>query len=238
MLEQLFDTMQIYLQDASLWAYVIAYLGGVLISFSPCIYPVAPITVAYLGAHGRGTRGRSFRLSFFYVIGMALTYTFLGGLAALSGRMFGQLQTSPWMYFVVANICLFMGLSLLDVFRLPVRNLGFVSRLSTRKNSGGYWGSLLVGAVSGLIMGPCTTPVLAVLLSYVAGRQNVAFGMSLLFVFSLGMGTLLILLGTFAGLLTSLPKSGAWMIRVNHLAGWMLVAMGEYFLIKAGMFWI
>jgi thiol:disulfide interchange protein DsbD len=77
--------------------------------------------------------------------------------------------------------------------------------------------------------------VLAILLSYVASRQNMILGMSLLFVFSLGMGTLLILMGTFAGLLSSLPRSGQWMESISRLAGWILLAMGEYLLINAGM---
>jgi thiol:disulfide interchange protein DsbD len=238
MIAQLLDALQVHLQSTSPVAYLLAYLGGVLISFSPCVYPVAPITIAYIGAHSRGTKGRGFVLSLFYVIGMAITYTVLGGIASLSGMLFGQLQSNPWMYFFVANICVIMALSLLDVFILPVKNIGFITRLQQNKKVGGPVGSLFVGAFSGLILGPCTTPVLAVLLSYVAGQQNPWFGMSMLFVFSLGMGTLLIVLGTFAGLLTNLPKSGVWMLRINRLAGIILLAMGEYFLVKAGMFWI
>jgi thiol:disulfide interchange protein DsbD len=80
--------------------------------------------------------------------------------------------------------------------------------------------------------------VLAVLLSFVATSQNIVFGMSLFFIFAFGMGTLLIILGTFAGLMTSLPKSGMWMTKVSHICGWILLAVGEYFLIQAGMLWI
>jgi thiol:disulfide interchange protein DsbD len=86
-------------------------------------------------------------------------------------------------------------------------------------------------------MGPCTVPVFAALLSYVATSQNLILGMGLLFIFAFGMGTLLILIGTFTGLLTGMPKSGAWMVRITRLSGWLLLAVGEYFLIKAGGFW-
>jgi thiol:disulfide interchange protein DsbD len=102
----------------------------------------------------------------------------------------------------------------------------------------GFLGSFLIGVFSGLVMGPCTVPVFAVLLSYIATTQNIFFGMSLLFIFAFGMGTLLIILGTFAGLLASIPKSGAWMTRITHISGWLLLAAGEYFLIKAGGMWI
>ena len=98
--------------------------------------------------------------------------------------------------------------------------------------------SFFVGIVSGLIVGPCTAPVLAVLLTVVATKQSIFFGMSLLFVFALGMGTLLLALGTFAKLIASTPKSGMWMTRINKFFGWIMIGAGEYFLIKAGALWI
>ncbi|PKN04015.1 MAG: hypothetical protein CVU74_09065 [Deltaproteobacteria bacterium HGW-Deltaproteobacteria-9] len=147
------------------------------------------------------------------------------------------MQTSPWAYFVIANLCLFMGLSMLDVFMLPVRIPQFIARIQPRGQSQGLASSFLVGAASGLVVGPCTAPVLAVLLGYVATRQNPFYAMSLLFVFSIGMGTLLIILGTFAGLLANLPKSGPWMAKIGHLFGWLMIAAGEYFLIQAGILW-
>jgi thiol:disulfide interchange protein DsbD len=97
-------------------------------------------------------------------------------------------------------------------------------------------GALLLGIASGIIMSPCSVPVLAVLLGYVATKQNIILGMALLFVFAFGMGTILIILGTFTALLTSLPKSGPWMVRIQKLFGYIFIAMGEYFLITAGKF--
>jgi cytochrome c-type biogenesis protein len=234
MIENFISGLSLYLQDSVILAYVAVYLAGVLISFTPCIYPVIPITVAFIGAHGAGTRTRSLVLSIVYVFGMALTYTVLGAVAALSGRLFGHFQTNFWTYFVIANICMLMGLSMLDVFMLAVRTPGFITRIQPRESTRGMAGSFAVGALSGLVVGPCTAPVFAVLLGYVAGRQNVAVGMSLLFVFALGMGTLLVIAGTSAGLLAGMPRSGPWMARIKHLFGWILLGAGEYFLIKAG----
>ncbi|MFA4915217.1 MAG: cytochrome c biogenesis protein CcdA [Syntrophales bacterium] len=237
MIENLLDSFPVYVQGSLILAFLAVYLGGVLVGFTPCVYPVVPITIAYIGVHGTGTKLKGFLLSLAYVLGMALMYTALGGIAALSGRLFGQIQTNPWTYFIVANICIFMGLSMLGVFVLPLRTPAFLTKTQRAKTKS-VWDSFLVGAASGLVMGPCTTPVLAVLLSYIAARQNVVLGMSFLFVFALGMGTLLIILGTFAGLLANIPKSGKWMVRVSHISGWILVAMGEYFLIRAGALWI
>ena len=236
MVENFVGGLSAYLQESVFLSFLAVYLGGVLISFTPCIYPVVPITVAFIGARG-GSKGRSFFLSLIYVLGMAVTYTILGAVAALSGKLFGQIQSNPWTYFIIGNICILMGLSMFDLFALSLRTPDFITRMQSKKRMEGVAGGFLVGAASGLIMGPCTAPVLAVILSYAATRQNVAFASTLMFVFACGMGTLLILAGTFAGLLAGIPKSGAWMVRINRLFGWILLGAGEYFLIHAGMLW-
>jgi thiol:disulfide interchange protein DsbD len=237
MIESLMQDLAGNLRGSAALAYLTVYLGGVLVSFTPCVYPVIPITIGFIGARSGGSRGRGFLLSVIYVLGMAVTYTALGGVAALSGKLFGQMQTNPWVYVIMANLFLGMGLSMLGVFTLPVRIPPFIARLQPQGSPKGLVGSFLVGAASGLVMGPCTAPVLAVLLGYVATRQDLFYAMSLLFVFSVGMGTLLILLGTFAGMLANLPKSGPWMVGVSRLFGWLMIAAGQYFLIQAGMLW-
>ncbi len=236
MIENLLHSLEGYLQSSTLLAFLAVYIGGLLVSFTPCIYPVIPITVGYIGGQSGGSKLKGFFFSLFYVLGMALTYTFLGGFAALTGRFFGQIQSNPWTYFVVANICILLGLSMLEFVLLPLP--GFLNRLLPGVRRKGLLGSFFMGVASGLVMGPCTAPVLGVLLTFVAARQNVALGMSLLFVFALGMGMLLIILGTFSGLLASLPRAGRWTVRIKKLFGWVLIGAGEYFLIQAGMLWI
>jgi len=223
-----------YIANSHFAAYLAAYIGGLLVSFTPCIYPLMPLVVAYIGAQGAQSRSRAFFLSLAYVFGLSLTYAALGGISALTGQLFGKIQNNFLISFLVANVCILMGLAMLDVFSLSIRIPGFQGRSEKGIWSSGVLGSLLIGATSGLLAGPCSAPVFSVLLAYVATRQNVFFGMSLLFVFALGMGTLLLLVGSFAGLLTGLPKSGAWMVRIKHGCGWLLLATGEYFLIKAG----
>lgn len=236
MIDHFVNGMTGYLQDASLLAFLAAYLGGILISFTPCIYPVIPITIASIGSHGRVSKIKSFLISLVYVLGISLTYSGLGAAAALQGKLFGQIQTNPWTYVIVANIFIFMGLSLLGIFVLPVRTPGFLTRVQPNKK--GVLNIFFLGVVAGLVMGPCTVPVFTALLGYVAANQDILWGTGLLFTFALGMGTPLILLGTFTSLVTSMPKSGAWMVAVNHISGWILLAMGEYFLVKAGGFWM
>ncbi len=232
-LETLLADIENSIHHAPLLAYAAVYLGGLMVSFTPCIYPVIPITVAYIGGTGR-SRGHGFALSLVYVLGTAVTYTLLGGLAALTGSFFGAVQSSPWTAFIIANICIVLGLSMLGVFDFPT--LPVLSRLQSPVKRGGYVGGLCMGMVSGLILGPCTAPVLGVILGYVATKQNIAFGMSLLFVFALGMGSVLIVLGAFTGLLKNLPKAGPWMIWVQKAFGIVFIVMGEYFLFTAGRF--
>jgi len=232
-IETLLANIENHVYHAPVLAYLAVYVGGFLVSFTPCVYPVIPITVAYIGGKGRSRR-HGLALSLVYVLGTAATYTVLGGLAALTGSFFGAIQSSPWTAFLIANICIVFGLSMLGVFDFPT--LPYLSRLQPIVKGRGYGGGFFMGMVSGLILGPCTAPVLGVILGYVATKQNIALGMSLLFVFALGMGTMLIVLGTFAGLLKSLPKAGPWMVWVQKSFGAVFIVMGEYFLFTAGRF--
>ncbi|MHC4591998.1 MAG: protein-disulfide reductase DsbD family protein [Planctomycetota bacterium] len=221
----------VYLQDSPPLAVLVAFAGGVLASLTPCVYPVIPIIVGYVGSSREKSRLRAFLLSLFYVIGMAITFAGLGAFAALSGRLFGQVQSSPVAHIIVGNIIILFGLSLLGVFTLPLPSF-----LAKRKASGrrGLLGAASMGLASGFVTAPCTAAVLGVLLTYVATRQNVIFGMITLFSFAMGMGVLLILIGTSAGLLAALPKSGRWMERVEKVMGWGMLILGEYFLIRGG----
>jgi thiol:disulfide interchange protein DsbD len=162
---------------------------------------------------------------------MALTYAVLGAFAALTGQLFGRIGSSPWAYFFVGNMCLLLGLAMLGVLDAPQFSLG----RSFKTHHKGYWGAFLVGIFSGIIVGPCTAPVLAAILVYVSSQKNVLYGFGLLFVFGYGVGFLMILLGTFAGLLSSLPKSGLWLERVKKAFGWVLLAAAQYLFIKMGM---
>ena len=221
-----------YLSASPLLAFIAVFLGGVLTSFTPCVYPMIPITIAYIGGRSGDSKLKGLSLSLFYVLGMAVTYAALGAFAALTGRFFGSATTNPILYLVIANIFIFLGLSMLDAFTLPIPS--FLTSRQPGKKSGGRIGAFMVGLLAGTVAAPCTAPVLGVVLTYVASEQNVTYGVGLLFVFSIGLGTLLIIVGTFAGLMSSLPKTGNWSIIIKKFFGWLMIAAGEYFLITAG----
>ena len=211
--------------------YFSVYWSGVLVSFTPCVYPIMPITAGFIaGFNTTGTKLRGFVISLIYVLGLAITYCALAVVASLSGKVFGQFQNHPFVFLFVANILMIFALMMVDV--IPMPNLGVT--LQHKIKGKNLWLVLLFGMASGLIIGPCTAPVLGSLLLYVASKQNILHGVSLLFVFSYGVGTSLILVGTFSGILGNLPKSGPWLIRVKQMAGIILLMAAEFFLIKAG----
>ena len=234
MIENLLGNLHLYLESSVLLAFLAAYCGGVLVGFTPCTYPLIPVTVGFIGALGSSSRLLGFLLSLFYVLGMAVTYSIMGAAAVLSGRIFGQMQTTPWTYFIMANLCIIMGLAMMDVFSVSLPVPQKLIKLTGSRKKKGFFSSFLIGATSGVIIGPCTAPVLAVLLGFVAMRTNLALGVSLLFVFAFGMGTLLMIVGTFAGLIASLPRTGIWMTKINFIFGLILIGAGEYFLFTAG----
>jgi thiol:disulfide interchange protein DsbD len=225
-----------YLSASPFLAYIAVFLGGVLTSFTPCVYPMIPITIAYIGGRSGESRLKGLSLSIFYVLGMAATYSALGAFAAMTGKLFGAASTNPILYLVVANIFIFLGLSMLDVFTLPMPS--FLTSRQPGKKSGGYFGAFLVGLLAGTVAAPCTAPVLGVVLTFVAAKQNVIYGMTLLFIFSIGLGTLLIIVGTFAGLMSSMPKTGKWSVAIKKFFGWVMIAAGEYFLVQAGILFV
>jgi thiol:disulfide interchange protein DsbD len=231
MLEWLISYTEVNFKEISLLSYLLVFLGGILSSFTPCIYPLIPITVSYIGATSSGSRRRGFMLSFFYVLGIAVIYSSLGAFAALGGRLFGEISANPWTYLVVGIIFFFLGLSMLDIFILPIPAfLRAGGSLSKRK---GILGSFLVGMSAGLVVGPCTAPALGAVLVYVGSKQNIFLGMSLLFTFAFGMGLLLMAIGTFAGLASSMPKSGKWLNLIKKIFAIALIIGAAYFIITA-----
>jgi len=230
-IDQFAAGMQEHIRTAPPLAYLISYLMGVAVSFSPCVYPVIPITFAYIGGHSVGDRKKALLLSLSYALGLAVVYTALGLFAAMTGRLFGQISTHPLALFGAANLFLLLGLAMLDALPMPQWNL--IKQGGAQKR-GGFIGAFLVGAGSGLVVGPCTAPVLGAILIYVAKNGNVIYGGTLLFAFAIGLSTLLVIVGAFAGALANLPKSGPWLVIVKKIFGWILIIVAEYMFIQLG----
>jgi len=227
--------LETYLGGSATLSVAAAFAAGILTGFSPCVYPMYPIVSAYAIARtaAEASRLRAVLHSVGYVVGMATVYAFLGMLAALTGSMFGRISTSPWSLLIVANLLILFALNMLDVVPFPA----WLTGQSREPSAGGIAGAFLLGAASGLVASPCTTPVLLALLTFVATGHSVVYGAVLLFSFSLGMGMPLIAVGTCSGWAAALPRPGRWMVAVRKLLALLMLGMGEYYLIRAGQAW-
>ena len=223
------------LQQRPAAALLALFGAGLVTSLTPCIYPMIPITAGVIGgsAGAAASRRRTIGLTLTYVAGLALLYATLGLLAGLSGTLFGTVSASPWARFAIANLLLLFGLAMLDVLPVaaPQRLVGWASRLG----GGSYPGVFLLGATSGIVAAPCGAPAFAAVLTFVSTTGSALLGFLYLLVFSLGMSALLIVVGIFSGAAAWLPRSGPWLGIIKKLAGIVLIAMAEYYLIQMGM---
>jgi thiol:disulfide interchange protein DsbD len=202
----------------------VAFIGGVLTSLTPCVYPLIPITVSIFGARQAGRR-EAMALSGLYVLGIGATYTALGVGAALTGKAFGSVMGNPVLIAVVAVFFAAMAASMFGAFELALP-AGLQARLNT-VGGAGRAGAFAMGLVAGVIAAPCTGPVLTSILLLIAKQGSVALGAGLMLSYALGMGLLFFLIGAFS---ISLPKSGAWMETVKSVFGVALLAAAAIYL--------
>jgi thiol:disulfide interchange protein DsbD len=227
------------LSQSPVTAIPVLFIAGVLTSLTPCIYPMIPITAAIVGGSSSGvapSRGRTVALTLTYVLGLALVYSILGLIAGLTGTLFGTVSANPWLLFGMANLLLLAALAMLDV--IPVQLPSWLATKSATIGEGGrVGGAFLMGAASGLVAAPCSAPVMAAVLTWVSRTKSAALGFTYLFVFSLGMCSLLVVVGLFSGSISRLPRAGAWMLWVKRFFALAMIGAAEYYLIKAGQGW-
>jgi thiol:disulfide interchange protein DsbD len=199
-----------------------------------------PITAAIVGGTSVADtsapatpRWRPLILTLSYVLGLALVYSALGLFAGLSGTLFGSVSTNPWLYLAMANLLLLASLAMLDV--LPVRvPAAVMRRASTAGTAGRTSGAFTMGAMSGLVAAPCSAPVMAAVLTWVSSTKSAWLGFVYLFVFSLGMCTLLVVVGLSSGAIARLPRAGVWMVWIKRFFALVMIVVAEYYLVKMG----
>jgi cytochrome c-type biogenesis protein len=232
-----FSGLSAQLSSSPITAIGLIFLAGVFTSFNPCIYPMIPITAAIVGGQTLGEekppRGRTLLLTMAYVIGLASVYSTLGLIAGVTGTMFGTISTNPWLYFAMANVLILSALAMFDVIpiRLPA---ALATRAATAGTAGRASGAFIMGAMSGLVAAPCGAPVMAAILTWVGSKGSPTLGFVYLLVFSLGMCTLLVIVGLSSGALSRLPRAGEWMNWVKKGFGVLMLAVAEYYLIEMG----
>ncbi|GAA0811237.1 protein-disulfide reductase DsbD [Colwellia asteriadis] len=218
-------------QDSLLLTLIAFFVGGLLLSFTPCVFPMYPILTGIIVGQGKKlTTKKAFTLSFFYVQGMAVTYTLLGVVVALAGAKFQAVFQHPAVLIGLSVLFIFLALSMFGVFNLalPASWQNKLNNLSNKQKGGSITGVLMMGVISGLVASPCTTAPLTGALLYISQTGDVVLGASALYALSLGMGLPLLILGSSGGKL--LPKAGAWMNIIKNIFGLLLLAVPVFLL--------
>lgn len=222
-----FIQASLFEQQFSIMAIAAVFAAGLLTSLTPCVYPMLPITVSVVGSQANGRR-QSLFYSLLYVLGLALVYAALGITAASSGQLFGTVASHPVTLLLVAGFCLLMGAWMLGWIRLPA---GWIApQLQSRSAPLNVF---VAGSLSGLVMAPCTSPVLGMLLMYVAGEGDRLWAGLLMFVFAFGMSAFLLVAGSFSGALALLPRSGPWLNLSKWLLALLMAGVSVYLIAQA-----
>ncbi|MBD3177549.1 MAG: redoxin domain-containing protein [Armatimonadia bacterium] len=226
------------LATGSPMAYVFVFLAGILASLTPCVYPMIPVTIAVIGGQTKKGPKEGFFLSLCYSVGIALTYAIIGaGMAALgrvTERALGQgsLAQSPWVSLGIGIICLIFGLVMFGTINLPMPS--GVQQWQSQRRGGNYIGAFLAGMVFGTVASPCLAPVVSVIAIELAKTGNILYGGGMLFTFGLGLGVLFLIIGTFSGALSSMPKAGEWMDKIKGAFAWLMLAIAVGYFFHAG----
>ncbi|MBA6224653.1 protein-disulfide reductase DsbD [Colwellia sp. MB02u-18] len=220
------------LKSDSVWLTLAAFfVGGLLLSFTPCVFPMYPILTGIIVGQGEKlSTKRAFALSFAYVQGMAVTYTLLGIVVAIAGAQFQAMFQHPVVLIALSLLFIFLALSMFGTFNLalPSSWQNKLNQLSSNQKGGSYFGVLVMGAISGLVASPCTTAPLTGALLYISQSGDILLGASALYALSLGMGLPLLVLGSSGGKL--LPKAGNWMNVIKNIFGLLLLAVPIFLL--------
>lgn len=209
-----------------------AFFGfGLLLAFTPCVFPMAPILSSLIAGQGANlTRRRALALALAYVLAMSVTYTVIGILAALLGKNIQAWFQSPWVISAFSSLFVLLALSMFGFYdlQLPASVQHRLTEWSNRQRGGHYAGVAVMGFLSALIIGPCVAPPLIGALSFIAVTGDVILGAVALFVLSLGMGAPLLVIGASTG--HWLPRAGHWMERIKVIFGVMLLAVALWLL--------
>jgi cytochrome c biogenesis protein CcdA len=212
-----------------LLAFGAVFLAGIISSASPCVLATIPLVIGFVGGYADGDRKKAFLYSVAFVLGLSITFTAFGAAAGLLGTMFGTL--GGWWYVAAGTVALVMGGQMMGLYeiRLPVRR-------DYRPKQGGIVGSFLLGLFFGVVSSPCATPVLVVILTFVATKGKVLYGTALLFTYAVGHCMLMLAAGTFTGFIESFVKArgvvnfSSW---TKRLGGFIVAIVGGYLLWEA-----
>ncbi len=211
------------------WILSLSFIAGILISFTPCIYPMIPITIGIMQTQAANSLWRGFSVGLCYVLGLATVYATLGVISASTPIIFGQWMSNPWFIGIIVLLFLYFAFSLFGFYEIfTVNLLSGTSQTSRIHNP--FFKSFLSGLLAGTVASPCLTPALATILTLVAQRGSIILGFFSMFLFAFGMGFLLIFVGMFSASLNFLPRAGEWMNDIKKFMGFIMLGVCAYIL--------
>ena len=229
--------MERVLQTQSLWVWFLAaFLGGLALNLTPCVYPMIPVTLAFFSGQAPGRIGYTAWLGLCYVIGMSFTYALLGSVAAKTGALLGSWLQQPAVLIGVAGLVACLALSMFGVYEL--RPPAWISQRFGQASTGSV-GALAMGLTVGLIASPCIGPFVLSLLLFVSRLANPMLGFWLFLTLGLGMGLPYLALGVLANRIVRWPRAGSWLVWVKKCLGVALLGLGWYLmkpLLASGFF--
>lgn len=209
-------------------AFLAVFIGGSLTASNPCVIAMIPLVIGFVGGY-EGVSGwkRSLAFSLVFVFGLAVSFTLMGLAAVSLGKLFGDVGSFwPW---VIAFVCVAMGTHLLGLweFSMPQRLVNY------RPKHAGTIGAFVLGMLFGLVSAPCAAPILVIVLTYIAAKGNMAYGLALLWTYAVGHCLLIAVAGTSMGVAKHLIASRNF-VRANLIlkkaAGILIIAVGIYIL--------
>ncbi|MBI5708848.1 MAG: thioredoxin family protein [Candidatus Eisenbacteria bacterium] len=218
--------------DRGGWAaFLTLFLVGLALNLTPCVYPMLGVTVSIFGARRAAPPLQVFAFAVLYVLGMAVMYSALGLVAALTGGLFGGFLANPLVLAAIGLLMLALALSMFGLyeFQIPPQLLSKLGGAGATSAAGVFFSGLVVG----IFAAPCIGPPVVALLAIVGAKGDPWFGFTTLFTLALGLGAPYLVLGTFSNLLQNLPRSGEWMVWVKKVFGVILVAVGAFYLLLA-----
>lgn len=200
----------------NIWlAPLMAFLAGILSSFMPCSLSSIPLVISYVGNVAGRKAASALKLSLTFAAGAAVTFTALGVISSLAGKLFGT--TTTWWYIILGVLMVLMALQMWGVFELIPAN-----QLISIGPGKGYIGAFIAGILGGLFSSPCSTPVLIALLTIVSSKASMAWGILLLLFYSAGHGMLAVIAGTSMGFVNKMSSSKEY----GKISGFLKVIMG------------
>ena len=225
-MEGLVNAIGDIIQNQGWIAFPACFFGGVISSASPCVLAMIPLIIGFVGGYSEGSQRKAIQYSLMFTLGLTVTFTVLGIIAGALGRLFGDVG-ELW-YYVLPPVAILLGLYLLFADKLSF-NIGLPQRFLPKRKA--LLGAFLIGLFFGIVASPCATPVLAVILTFAATKQNIAYSGGLLLAYALGHWVLVLGAGISAGFAQKVLSSKGianFSSYSKKIAGVILIGVGIY----------